>query len=358
MLRSVGEKENASFRLPVVPRKRVREGACDEYLKRTSQRHASFEGQTADTPAIVHDVLHSSGQPLDSATRGMMESRFAHDFSSVRVHTDGRAAASAASIAANAYTLGNHVVFGQAPSPRLLAHELAHVVQQCAAPAVLPMTAAVGGAGTPLEREADRAADLVAAGRNAFVAGRGGAIQRDTASKCTYGEIREWAITSLTDFGAPVGLGDAKASIAAACARNPCQCIDGASNAKAPGDKASWSNIVAASGTDRSGGGEQMCVGTENCYFVHQCTTCGKGKSKRVEREDNLTAAGTTSVTGKGTLYFYTDPLKGWCNAKEFKSGCKAKPKPKKPKASQLEKDDSGMIPPAVVAAEGEEALA
>ena len=38
-------------------------------------------------PPIVHQVLVSPGQPLDTATRVFMEPRFGHDFSQVRVHT-------------------------------------------------------------------------------------------------------------------------------------------------------------------------------------------------------------------------------------------------------------------------------
>ena len=68
-----------------------------------------------------------------------MESRFGHDFSQVRVHTDTRAAESARAVNARAYTVGRNVVFGSgqyAPGSgegqRLLAHELTHVVQQSA----------------------------------------------------------------------------------------------------------------------------------------------------------------------------------------------------------------------------------
>jgi hypothetical protein len=66
-----------------------------------------------------------------------MERRFGHDFSQVRVHTDARASESAKAIGARAYTVGRDVVFaaGQfAPHSTkgnmLLAHELAHVLQQ------------------------------------------------------------------------------------------------------------------------------------------------------------------------------------------------------------------------------------
>ena len=88
-------------------------------------------------PAIAHDVLRQPGHPLDPADRAFFERRFGHDFARVRVHTDTRAAASAARLAARAWTAGDHIVFGAgtyrpaAPaSRRLLAHELAHVVQQ------------------------------------------------------------------------------------------------------------------------------------------------------------------------------------------------------------------------------------
>lgn len=87
--------------------------------------------------ASVHEVVGRPGQALDRSTRAFMESRFGHDFSRVRVHTDSRASDSAAGVNALAYTLGHNIVFGAGrfqPSTRsgryLLAHELTHVVQQ------------------------------------------------------------------------------------------------------------------------------------------------------------------------------------------------------------------------------------
>jgi hypothetical protein len=100
------------------------------------QRAAVQEHVPAQVPDIVYDVLKSSGQPLDRDTREFMEQRFNHDFSAVRVHTDARAAESARAVNARAYTVGSHIAFsGSAYEPgengrRLLAHELAHVVQQ------------------------------------------------------------------------------------------------------------------------------------------------------------------------------------------------------------------------------------
>lgn len=87
--------------------------------------------------AAVDSVVNRPGRPLDASTRSFMESRIGYDFSRVRVHTDGSAAASARALGAQAYTSGTTVVFGAgrfAPESsegrRLLAHELTHVVQQ------------------------------------------------------------------------------------------------------------------------------------------------------------------------------------------------------------------------------------
>lgn len=98
---------------------------------------ASTQGHAATAPASVHHVLSSPGKPLESSLQQDMGQRFGHDFSRVRVHADEQAAASADALAARAYTVGPHVVFGRgqyAPHTsegrHLLAHELTHVMQQ------------------------------------------------------------------------------------------------------------------------------------------------------------------------------------------------------------------------------------
>jgi hypothetical protein len=108
-----------------------------------------------ETPAVVRDVVRTPSRPLDDQTRRFMEPRFGRDFSQVRVHTDAKAAESAKAVDALAYTFGRHVVFGQgrylpaaSEGQRLLAHELAHVVQQADAPA--------------LQRKPDRDAEIKA----------------------------------------------------------------------------------------------------------------------------------------------------------------------------------------------------
>jgi hypothetical protein len=92
---------------------------------------------SADAPASVHDVLNSPGHPLDAETRTFMGPRFGKDFSDVRVHSDARAVESADAVQARAFTVGHHIVFaageyapGTSAGRALIAHELAHVIQQ------------------------------------------------------------------------------------------------------------------------------------------------------------------------------------------------------------------------------------
>jgi|SRR5579859_5075268 len=106
-----------------------------EHLQMKSAGPNTMSGIAA--PPIVHEVLRSPGQPLDPTTRAFMEPRLGHDFSNVRIHADDQAAESARLVNANAYTVGRDVIFdaGQfSPSTdrgrKVLAHELAHVVQQ------------------------------------------------------------------------------------------------------------------------------------------------------------------------------------------------------------------------------------
>jgi hypothetical protein len=92
---------------------------------------ARFEGAA---PGIVPRVLASPGRPLDGSSRRTFERRFGHDFSRVRVHADGEGARATRAVGAQAFTVGEHIVLGQTGAPEgLLAHELAHVLQQRAA---------------------------------------------------------------------------------------------------------------------------------------------------------------------------------------------------------------------------------
>jgi len=126
----------------------------------------------AAPPRDVRSVLNEPGHPLDKAALSDFQTSFGHDFSSVRVHSDDRAAASAASLSARAYAIGHHVVFGRgeyAPGTstgrHLLGHELAHVVQQSRGPS------ASGAQDPSLEAAADHAANQASRVAPVMVAG-------------------------------------------------------------------------------------------------------------------------------------------------------------------------------------------
>ena len=100
----------------------------------------STTGATPEiTPGIEAGIqsFKGSGQPLSFSERAFFESRFARDFSQIRIHTDTRAAALAHALNARAFTVGRDIVFGArqyAPASKigrkLLAHELTHSIQQ------------------------------------------------------------------------------------------------------------------------------------------------------------------------------------------------------------------------------------
>lgn len=138
-------------------------------VRREATNAATMGGSKA--PPIVSDVLSDSGTPLPSGVQQHLESRFGHDFSRVRIHTGTRAAGSAMAVDARAYTVGSRIVFGSGQfSPtsgdglRLLAHELAHVVQNESSHAGTTGELTIGSIDDPLEREADAAATQVLAG--------------------------------------------------------------------------------------------------------------------------------------------------------------------------------------------------
>jgi hypothetical protein len=141
----------------------------------TSNSRATEQAEPVNAPPIVEEVLRSPGRALDAATRGFMESRFGHDFSRVRVHTDARANESARAVKAAAFTAGSDIVFGpgdyspQTPRGRhLITHELVHVIQHRAgrAHAGAPLSSAESD---PAERQADGAALRVESGLPAGV---------------------------------------------------------------------------------------------------------------------------------------------------------------------------------------------
>ena len=159
-------------------------GECSECGKKKGSPGGGPQKSFPHVPSIVSEIVNSAGQPLDTATHDFFSRRFAHDFSGVRlhappvepltasvtpvrnrledeadriaegvmthgpadnavdlsevrIHTGSRAAESARAVNARAYTIGRDVVFGKdeyqpnsSVGRQLLAHELAHVIQQ------------------------------------------------------------------------------------------------------------------------------------------------------------------------------------------------------------------------------------
>jgi len=159
------------------------------------QRAAGNAGVTAalenEQESPVKSVVgKGSGQPLEAPVRQRMEASFGADFSDVRVHSGGSAAASAQAVDAHAYTVGNEIVLGDGQTPgspaheRTLAHELTHVVQQRSGP--VDGTPIGGGISLSdpadrFERAADATADAVMASGGAPGAGStssGASVQR------------------------------------------------------------------------------------------------------------------------------------------------------------------------------------
>ncbi|HEY6234742.1 MAG TPA: DUF4157 domain-containing protein [Candidatus Elarobacter sp.] len=120
---------------------------ADAFARRPAQPHVCVQRHTngaavADgaQPAVL-DVLRSAGRPLEPSTRAEMETQLGYDFSSVRVHDEQAAARTANLLGAHAFTVGNHVAFGEggyapatAAGRRVMLHELTHVVQQAGGP--------------------------------------------------------------------------------------------------------------------------------------------------------------------------------------------------------------------------------
>jgi Domain of unknown function (DUF4157) len=163
-------------------------GECEECRKKkqTLQRKVGRGAEPVGVPPIVHEVLRSPGKPLDPGIRASMEHHFRQDFSRVRIHAGSHAAESATAVNALAYTVGANVVFGAgeyqpetSAGKGLLAHELAHVIQQG--------QGGVGGAmqinapNDPAEQEAERAADAVS--RNASPGRIAGAPDRGVLAR-------------------------------------------------------------------------------------------------------------------------------------------------------------------------------
>lgn len=140
-------------------------------LSNAGKEHHQSGQADAKLSSHVNAAIGSSGRPLGPEIRPYMDRRFGYDFGKVQVYSNSQAAYSAAALNAHAYTLGSNIVFGageyapQTPSGRsLIAHELAHVIQQEGAPAVVQGKLRIGSPSDRAEQAADAAAHSVMAG--------------------------------------------------------------------------------------------------------------------------------------------------------------------------------------------------
>ncbi|MFL6654912.1 MAG: DUF4157 domain-containing protein [Sulfurifustis sp.] len=103
-------------------------------LRRRAIGRAGGQIEDADLTARLRSP--SGGRPLPDHVRAYIEPHLQYDFSDVRVHDSAEDRADAAALNARAFTYGRHIWIGpneSADNPRLMAHELTHVVQQGAA---------------------------------------------------------------------------------------------------------------------------------------------------------------------------------------------------------------------------------
>jgi hypothetical protein len=137
----------------------------------------------ADPRAIRAQL--GSGQALDGSVRLRMESAFGMGFGHVRVHSDATAAGLSRDLNARAFTIGSDVAFGRGEyrpgtpvGDALIAHELAHTVQQGSPAAAVSTLQPQPAGASVLEADADRSAVGAVAALWSGARGRLGEIAR------------------------------------------------------------------------------------------------------------------------------------------------------------------------------------
>ena len=156
------------------------------------------DGRSSDTRLGDGSDLQGtlgSGRALDAPIRSKLEGSYGADLKSVRVHTGGRAASMAKQQSSLAFTVGSDIVFGSdryrpgtLPGDALIAHEVAHTIQQGGTPHSTNEVSESHEAS--LEHEADAAAARAVTGQPAMitrgVSGRSGLkLQRCSSPDCT-----------------------------------------------------------------------------------------------------------------------------------------------------------------------------
>jgi len=165
-----------------------------------AMRKADHDGVHDDAEARVAVASGSTGTSLPGELQTRFESSLGVDLSGVQIHTGHASAAAATSLGARAYATGSDIHFASGqydPSSRggqtLLAHEVAHTVQQGTARTVQHKLE-VSGAHDAAEVEADHAAEAMVRGAS-FSVSMGSGIQRkifrDKETKDTKGKLTD-----------------------------------------------------------------------------------------------------------------------------------------------------------------------
>ncbi|HEY5934318.1 MAG TPA: DUF4157 domain-containing protein, partial [Kofleriaceae bacterium] len=176
-------------------------------------------------------LAFGSGTALPAAQRAKFESSLGADLSGVRVHTGDAAGSAAASVNARAFAAGQDIAFGAGQynpgtpgGDKLLAHEVAHTVQQSgSAKTGAPQTTT---AGDSVERQADVAADAMVAGRPAAV------------SSAPFAIARKGMDEEVSAEAAPAAEGPSSES-----PTSEGQTAEGGDKAKKDGEWGEWENI-------------------------------------------------------------------------------------------------------------------
>ncbi|MBK9035090.1 MAG: DUF4157 domain-containing protein [Myxococcales bacterium] len=158
-------------------------------------------GVAVDAEAAVDRASSSNGAPLPTSVQRQFEGSLGADLSSVRVHTGSESAQAAHAVGAKAYTVGQDIHFAagryQPEDPfgmHLLAHEVAHTVQQAGGAQRRQHKLEVSTPQDAAEHEADRAADAMVRGAPAPIAlapGRGLARDPDDELPDTYDDMKK-----------------------------------------------------------------------------------------------------------------------------------------------------------------------
>ena len=178
-------------------------------LVQRKARDANGVAEGADS--AVAAASSSSGSPLPETLQRKFESSLGADLSSVRVHTGNSSATANDAVGAKAYTMGNDIHFGagnydpsSADGEHLLAHEVAHTVQQGGGAQRMQFKLAVSSPGDAMEHEADRAADAMVSGAHAAVTSAGGLARKPTVPSPLGGAYTMDPL-GLPKKGTPVG---------------------------------------------------------------------------------------------------------------------------------------------------------